>query len=103
MESTYGLKITPARLSRDGKLNHSTPLMPELRTLRSWSKFVTQLPMGHPCATLGLQVHDRVAGKFLSFAGVGKKAMNVVSARGGKFVLDAPDFLKHQVLAAPPT
>src|SRR5206468_829106 len=44
--------------------------------------------------------HDRMAGVFLSFAGLGKQAMYVVSTRCGQFILDAPDFLKHQVAAA---
>ena len=51
-------------------------------------------------AALGLQVHDRMAGKLLPFAGVGKETMNVVPARSGQSILDAPDFLKHQVAAA---
>ena len=45
----------------------------------------------------GLKVHDRVAGNFLSLARIGKKPVHVVSIGGGKRVLDAPDFLEHQV------
>ena len=54
-------------------------------------------PASSRLAALGLKVRDRMAGKFLPFAGVSKEAMNVVSACGGQFILDAPDFLEHQV------
>src|ERR1043166_2134322 len=36
-------------------------------------------------------------GKFLAFASVGEEAVHVVSVGSGERVLDAPDFLKHQV------
>ena len=48
-------------------------------------------------AAFGLQVHDWMAGMFLAFARLGEQAVNSVSARGGQFVFDAPDFLVHQV------
>src|SRR5689334_5168492 len=43
---------------------------------------------------------ERMAGAFLALAQFGKKPVNVVSARGGQFVLYAPDLLEHQVSAA---
>ena len=48
-------------------------------------------------AAFGLQVHDRMAGKFLPFAGVGEKAVNAVTARGGERIFGTPHFLQHQV------
>src|SRR3954466_14412101 len=46
------------------------------------------------------QFCQRVAGAFLAPPQIGKKAMHIVSARGGQFVLDAPDFLEHQIASA---
>src|SRR6266699_3428347 len=51
-------------------------------------------------AALGLEIHDRMPGKFLAFAGVGKEPVDIVAACSGQFILDAPDFLKHHVAAA---
>ena len=47
---------------------------------------------GSRFAAFGLEIHDRMAGKFLPFAGVGKEAVHVVSVRGRERVFDAPDF-----------
>jgi hypothetical protein len=38
-----------------------------------------------------------MAGKFLAFVGIGKKATHIIVTRGGQFIFDAPDFLKYQV------
>jgi hypothetical protein len=38
-----------------------------------------------------------MAGEFLPLAGVGEKAIHVVSVRGRELVFDAPNFLQHQV------
>ena len=38
-----------------------------------------------------------MAGLFLAFASFGKQPVNAVSARGGQFVLGAPDFLEQRV------
>lgn len=46
-----------------------------------------------PSPAFGLKVHERMAGMFLAFPCFGEKAMHVVSACGGQFILDAPETL----------
>ena len=48
-------------------------------------------------AAFALKIHNRMAGKFLPFARIGEKAINVVSTRGGQFVFDAPDFAQDKI------
>ena len=43
------------------------------------------------------RLDQRMAGEFLAFAGLLEKSLYVVAVRCRKRVLDAPDFLKHQV------
>jgi hypothetical protein len=44
-----------------------------------------------------LEVYDGVAGVFLALAGFGEEAVNIVTAGGGEFVFDAPDFAQDKV------
>ena len=52
-------------------------------------------------AALGLKIHDRMAGMFLAFAGVGKKAINTVTTCGGQLVFNAPDFPQNETAFGP--
>jgi hypothetical protein len=65
--------------------------VPWWRAFCAWFVFLSGL------AAMGLKVCDRMAGMFLPFAGLGKEAMHVVSTRRGQFILDAPDFLQHDI------
>ena len=44
-----------------------------------------------------MKIHDRMAGKFLAFAGISKEAIHVVSVGSGERVFDTPDLLEHQI------
>ena len=46
---------------------------------------------------LGLKVYDWMAGKSLTFAGIGEKSVNAVPASSGQLVFDAPDFPQDKI------
>ena len=48
--------------------------------------------MSHLAALDG-EIGEWMAGAFLALAQVGKQTMNIVTALGGEFAFDAPDFL----------